>query len=242
MMVRRRGMRDVSPAGYSDIQSFLEAWAASIGLTACRSGTYVGCPDPSGFARSMNAAEQAWFSAHPAPGAVINSGGAQNAPGGNPSVSFQPSRSGTLFPGDSFVIKITGGAPNAPVIVNNNGQSGQSGTTDASGNWSMSGTWSPKEIGTWNQSWSVGGAPAGSYSFVIASPTAGSSSSSGGQQQATNSNGGQGAPGGQQQQQSSSGGGSNGGAAPPPFSFSSIPWWGWMAAAGVAFFAFGGKH
>src|SRR5689334_2549016 len=56
------------------------------------------------------------------------------------SVSFQPSRSGSLQPGDTWRISISGASPNTPVTVTG-GKNGQSitnsmGTTDGAGNFS----------------------------------------------------------------------------------------------------------
>lgn len=237
-MIMRRGIGAVPTTGYGDIQSFLDAWAASVGLAPCRSGTYTGCPNPSLFATEMNNAEQAWFASRPAPGNVTTSSGAQNAPGGNPSVSFQPSRSGVLQPGDTWVISIKGGSPNSPVVVSfsgsnpSAGQTATIGTTDASGNFSLSGSVLTSQVGTYTEAWTVGGTPAGNFSFSVALPTAPSPPSGGGAPPPS---------------------GGTGGGAPPPggggatvttswFTQSmidSIPNWALLAAAVVAFMFMG---
>lgn len=72
-MIIRRGLRGLgqvipSPANFGDIQSFLDAAAAANGVSACRSGTYTGCPNIPLFDEVIQAAEQAWFNYHPAPG------------------------------------------------------------------------------------------------------------------------------------------------------------------------------
>lgn len=131
----------------------------------------------------------------------FNSGGPPS--GGSPSVSFVSSRGGTsLQVGDTWTVKITGGAANAPVTVvfsGSNPSAGKSatvGNTDGTGSFSMSGSALASQVGTYTETWGVGGVPAGAFSFSIAAPApAGGGSSS----TPTNSNGSQNAPGGSQQ-------------------------------------------
>jgi len=146
---------------------------------------------------------------------------------------FTTSRGGTaLQVGDTWLVSITGASPNAPVTVSGSMPSGSfsgtpMGTTDGNGNWSKSGTAGSGDVGSWQESWAVGGAPAGSFSFSIAPAsapaaqfaTAPAASAAAGALVAASS--------------SMTIGG---------FDLSSIPWWGWLAAGGVALFAFGGKR
>jgi hypothetical protein len=143
---------------------------------------------------------------------------AQGARGGQ--LSFSTSRGGTsLQVGDTWTIRITGATPGSPVTVvggkNGARDSNVMGSTDGSGNFSLSGTLTADQVGTWSESWSVGGASSGSFSFTVA---AGAPATTPDGKVIINS-------GGVQQTASSS--------AASSFDFSSIPWWGW-AAAGVA--------
>ena len=95
--------------------------------------------------------------------------------GYSPVVSFLPSRQGMLEVGDTWVIRITGGAPNSIVSVYG-GQNGvsttnQMGVTDQNGNFQVSGTIDSSSIGNWSETWYVGSQNAGSFSFSVASPS-----------------------------------------------------------------------
>jgi hypothetical protein len=144
-------------------------------------------------------------------------------------VSFSSSRGGNaLQVGDTWLVSITGASPNAPVTATVGSSTSSMGTTDGSGNFSLSGTARAQDVGTWNESWAVGGVPSGAFAFTVSAPssqngdiptpvlptvpvtlqTSGSAASS-----------------------STVIGG---------FDLSTIPTWGWLAAAGVAaFFMFG---
>ena len=83
--------------------------------------------------------------------------------------------------GDSWQLTITG-APNSPV-TDSATQNGTSlgttpyGSTDANGNFSLSGTFDSSSIGTWVETWSVGGSQASPISFTVAAAPAGTAAS-----------------------------------------------------------------
>lgn len=88
--------------------------------------------------------------------------------------------------GDSFTLTITGGKPNAPVTVAENGGAPVNvGTTDGSGMYSVSGTWVAANLGTHAQVWYTGGVPANAISFVVYPPPTPNQSGSGSQQSTT---------------------------------------------------------
>ncbi len=80
--------------------------------------------------------------------------------------------------GDSWTLTITG-APNSPVTdaASQNGQSlGTTpyGSTDGNGNFSLSGTIGSGQIGTWSETWAVGGVAAPTLNFtIVAGPSGG---------------------------------------------------------------------
>jgi hypothetical protein len=80
----------------------------------------------------------------PAPTALLNVSGYSSA-------SYQV--------GDSYTINVTG-LPGLAVTVRQNGALALKGTTDASGVWSTAGTWTNADVGTYTQTWYVGGVPA----------------------------------------------------------------------------------
>jgi hypothetical protein len=96
----------------------------------------------------------------------------------NASVAFAPSRAGgVLYPGDTWTITIRNAQPNAKVSVVGgvNGATANTpmGTTDSSGSWSTSGAIDSTQIGSWYETWNVGGANVGSFSFSVqATPAA----------------------------------------------------------------------
>lgn len=96
-----------------------------------------------------------------------------------PIVSFTPSRSGILYPGDTWAINIRGGAPRTAVSVyggpNGAFQTNQMGSTDQNGNFSLQGTIDNTMYGqSWQETWYVGSQNAGSFGFSIAqAPTGG---------------------------------------------------------------------
>lgn len=91
-----------------------------------------------------------------------------------PQVSFVASRAGTLYPGDTWQIHITGAAPNVTVQVDGThaGQTNRNtmGTTDAQGNFLLSGTITADSVGSWQETWYAGGQTAGTFGFVVAAP------------------------------------------------------------------------
>ena len=100
-------------------------------------------------------------------------------------LSFAPSRGGgVLQPGDTWTITIQGATPNSPVVVQGgkNGANDRTpmGSTGGNGNWSLSGTITADSIGSWAESWYVGSALSGSFSFqVVATIGASGGASSG---------------------------------------------------------------
>lgn len=155
----------------------------------------------------------------------------------SPSVSFVNSRGGsTLYPGDTWIVSISGGKPNADVVVTG-GKNGATpsvkrGTTDSSGRFTLSGKISSDELGVWTESWTVDGQPAGSFSFSVVAGPGGSTAPAGSPSAAGTS-------------ASSSASSSSGGATPPALIVSggsSIPTWVWIVGAGVAIWALKGSN
>ncbi len=80
-----------------------------------------------------------------------------------PSVSITNTTRGghtVFYVGDSWTVSITGGAANAAVQVCIPGSCSPEGYTDGSGNYTLSGYMSSGDVGTWNETWSVGGVTA----------------------------------------------------------------------------------
>ena len=157
---------------------------------------------------------------------------APSASGGH--VTFTSSRGGNqLQVGDTWLVSITGASPNAPVTATVGTNTTPMGKTDSSGSFSLAGTARTQDIGPWNESWAVGGVPSGAFSFTISAvPSAPASSGGSGTGTGTGSGGGSSA--------GSTSGASSSSTVIGGFDFSSIPTWGWLAAAGVAaFFVFG---
>ncbi len=149
--------------------------------------------------------------------------------------------------GDTWTISITGAAPNSPVTVSGTKPGGvipisQMGMTDQNGNWSRSGASAAPEVGIWVEHWAVNGQDVGTLvqtiygageTFVPSEPSVAG-------------------PGGADSPLLTQPAGSPAQQPPvltpslqlpmvaPGFDLSSIPLWGWAAAAGVALFAFGG--
>lgn len=102
----------------------------------------------------------------------------------SPHVTFSSSRGGsTLYPGDTWTIVLTGAAPGAQIKVTG-GKNGANdtnvmGTADSTGRFSLAGTAGSAELGTWNETWTAGGANAGSFSFTVAAGPGGTTSGGG---------------------------------------------------------------
>lgn len=97
---------------------------------------------------------------------------------------FNASRSGSvLLPGDTWTVSIAGAAKNAAVVATGgvNGASAVlvNGVTDANGNFIAAGQIGAGDVGTWAESWSVGGTVIGTLAFsVIANPATAAAASS----------------------------------------------------------------
>jgi hypothetical protein len=116
-----------------------------------------------------------WGTQAPVNGAVLASGPS--------TVTLQnTSRPGSPFQvGDRWRLSITGAAPNSPVtaLATQNGQSlGETpmGTTDSSGRFSLTGAMGTGEVGSWSESWNVGGEPVGDFlNFTVSERSASAS-------------------------------------------------------------------
>jgi hypothetical protein len=222
-----------------NVNAFNAAWTQAGGVIPA--GTKFSFPPCSGAALSQLQSNQV-ISTAPATLSggggsapqVINSSGSQNAPGGAPRLTFKTSRGGSsLVPGDTWQVSISGGAPNSPVTVTGNTAGNKTdsvtsgmGSTDSQGNFSKSGTIGSGDVGSWSETWAVGGATAGSFSFTVQAPAAGAPSSG-------SAGGGSGTP------PPSGSGTANGSAG--GFSFSALPWWAWAAGGVGLLFVLGGK-
>ena len=168
--------------------------------------------------------------------------GSGSAPANGGKMIFTSSRGGTnVFQvGDTWQVQITGASPNSPVTVSGSMPGGtfsgtSMGSTDNSGNFSKSGTFDTSTVGSWQETWAVGGAQSGTVSFTVAAAT-----TPAGQTIITSS----GAPAAGSAATGSSSGSSTGSTSSTTiagFDLSSIPWWGWAIGAGVAIFAMRGK-
>ncbi len=79
---------------------------------------------------------------------------------------------GTLYPGDTWQIVITGAVPGSQVSTNGsfNGTPyypGTQGTIDSSGQWSKSGVISSGDVGVWQENWVVNGQVVGQANFNV---------------------------------------------------------------------------
>lgn len=92
-----------------------------------------------------------------------------------PSLSFTTGSGDTSTPkvGDTWKISITNATPGASVTVigsYNGGSSGEAttmGAIQSDGTLSLSGTFTADQVGSWQESWSVGGTSVGSFSFNV---------------------------------------------------------------------------
>lgn len=138
-------------------------------------------------------------------------------------LTFSTSRGGTsLQVGDTWQVSITGASPNSPVTVKMGSDITPMGSTDGAGSFSKSGTFDSSTVGSWQETWAVGGVTSGSVSFTVAAATTPDGKTiikSGGTQTGSTS------------ATSISIGG---------FDLSTIPWWGWLAAGGAVLYAMKG--
>jgi hypothetical protein len=65
-----------------------------------------------------------------------------------------------FYVGDTWTVTITGGAPSSAVQVCIPGSCSTEGDTDGYGNFGLSGYMASWDVGTWNETWSVGGVTA----------------------------------------------------------------------------------
>ena len=80
-----------------------------------------------------------------------------------PSVSITNTTRGgntAFYVGDAWTISITGGAANAQVEICIPGSCSSEGYSDGNGNFSLGGYMASGDVGTWNETWSVGGVTA----------------------------------------------------------------------------------
>lgn len=151
-------------------------------------------------------------------------------------VTFTSSRgSNALQVGDTWLVSITGATPNAPVTVNAGGAQTQMGKTDANGNFSLAGVARAVDIGSWNELWAVGGLNSGAFQFTIsAAPNSALQNANIPVTKVPT------VPTGILQPAGNAAAASSSSTVIGGFDLSSIPTWGWLAAAGVAaFFMFG---
>ena len=151
-------------------------------------------------------------------GSQSGSQGASSTPGQtnnglpSPSVSAFPATAANLanltapgqpfIAGDMFQLTLTG-APNAVVVETASSQNGQSmgsyqaGSTDASRTLVITGTFTAADVGSWQETWSVGGAPSATINFSVGAAPSSGGSQSGSQGSQSGSNTGSGTAGGQ---------------------------------------------
>jgi hypothetical protein len=91
---------------------------------------------------------------------------------GTPTVRIVDNNTGsltTLAVGDSFSFQVTGAPPVSLVSVSEAGWSGSVGYTDASGLFWLNGIVGSNVVGTWQQTWTIGGvlAQPGPLQFTI---------------------------------------------------------------------------
>ena len=160
------------------------AQAAAYAAAAASAGATGNAPLPTGGSVTYGGTtytdtqlEQAQGWANPFTQTSAAAAAAASAVGYSPRVSMTTSTGNTsqLKPGDTWVIRITGGQPGAAVKVTG-GQNGARdttpmGQTDGSGNWQASGTIDTSMIGNWSEAWTVGGTNAGSITFTVVAAT-----------------------------------------------------------------------
>jgi hypothetical protein len=83
---------------------------------------------------------------------------------------------GAFQVGDQFEVKISGSAPNSPVLITGLQGARQlhsaAGNTDAHGNFTLVGVIAADSVGPWMQVWSVGGQQIGTAQFLVTGPPA----------------------------------------------------------------------
>ena len=92
--------------------------------------------------------------------AVYKSGLTSSGGAGTPTVQILDNDTGsqtTLTVGDSFTFTVSGAAPLSVVYVSETGWSSPVGYTDSTGSFHLSGTAASGVIGSWAQTWTVGG-------------------------------------------------------------------------------------
>jgi hypothetical protein len=106
-------------------------------------------------------------------------GGGSNPPAQAAPLSFTftnltSGNNGVFQVGDKWQVKISGASPNAPVTVTGgqNGANavGNTGSTDAQGNFSYNGQITSDQIGSWQEVWKVGPTQVASFGFTVAAP------------------------------------------------------------------------
>lgn len=174
---KKQGLWNTSPncgfnaeciALLSNANQQFQAWWDSTG--GCHSATDT-VPD---FGRQVHMGAEAAYVGGPTPVEPSYAGTFSNpavpaVPVYAPKVSFSTASGNTSTPkaGDSWTVRIAGGPPNAAVTVNARNSTTPMGATDPSGSWSLSGTFSAADLGAWSEVWTVGGLPAGSFSFDV---------------------------------------------------------------------------
>jgi hypothetical protein len=214
----------------------MAAWQVQNNLDGCIANANQN-PNPAAAIAQCNANYSGGGAGYDAATSIPYTGGGSSPVVSGGRVSFATGgrgRSGSPYVGDTYQISIAGATPNSPVTVSGNGPSGSyqgtaMGSTDANGNFSKAGSFGAGDVGNWSEAWAVGGVPSGQFTFPVNAPIPvlppsiplASTGSSPVPSAAAASL----AP---------------VAAATSTFSFSSIPWWGWAAGAGVALLGFGG--
>jgi hypothetical protein len=214
----------------------MAAWQVQNNLDGCIANANQN-PNPAAAIAQCNANYSGGGAGYDAATSIPYTGGGSSPVVSGGRVSFATAgtgRSGSPYVGDTYQISIAGATPNSPVTVSGNGPSGSyngtvMGSTDANGNFSKAGAFNAGDVGNWSEAWAVGGVPSGQFTFPVNAPIPT-------------------LPTGTQLTPAAASSSTAVTTSTPPasadsvstFSFSSIPWWGWAAGAGIALFAFGG--
>lgn len=121
---------------------------------------------PAAVAAAITASQSAPAPAAPAPAPTP----AKIAPG--VLVIHGPRGDSQFQVGDNYILQIYSASPNQPVTASSsqNGQSHGSqsfGSTDANGSFTLSGTMGPDQVGSWSETWQVGGQTSGTINFTV---------------------------------------------------------------------------